>query len=128
VKGILLDTHVLIWFVEGNNRLSAKARYDLDNPLNKRFVSIVSLWEVVIKASLNRLDFVKTANEVTALLEINDIKLLNISLIQLDILSTLPHHHNDPFDRLLIAQAITEDLTIISADRHFDAYPVNVSW
>lgn len=128
MKGILLDTHVLIWFVEGNNRLSAKARYDLDNPLNKRFVSIVSLWEVVIKASLSRLDFVKTANEVIALLEINDIKLLNISLSQLDVLSTLPYHHNDPFDRLLIAQAITEDLAIISADRHFDAYPVNVSW
>ena len=128
MANILLDTHVLIWFAEGNNRLSSNAITEITETSNNKFASIVSFWEIVIKSSLNKLGFESSTQEILEFCIANEIRIIQIDLKHLNTLQTLPHHHGDPFDRMIIAQALTEGLTIISADRHFDAYPVNVSW
>ena len=125
---ILLDTHALIWFVEGTNKLSSKAKAEIENLNNERFVSIASLWEIAIKSSRNKLELKKTFKETIQSVIDNDIRIITIETQHLNTLLMLKYHHGDPFDRLLIAQAITEDLTIISADKEFQAYPVRVKW
>ena len=125
---LLLDTHAIIWYSEGNAKLSKASLKLIEEPDNLKFVSIVSLWEIVIKSSQNKTGFIYSVEDIHDLIKTNGFILLDITIGHLLLLQTLPHHHGDPFDRLLIAQAITEDLIIISADRHFDPYPVNVSW
>ena len=125
---VLLDTHTLIWFTEGNDRLSERAKSEISNVNNDNFISMVSLWEIVIKSSNGKLELKQTFNKLNQFLSLNNIQILNIQVNHLTALLSLPHHHKDPFDRLLIAQAISENLLIISADRHFDAYSINVIW
>lgn len=125
---VLLDTHTLIWFTEGTERLSTKAKSEIDTVSNTKFISIVSLWEIVIKSNNNKLEFKRSMIELNHFLSLNQIQILTITTDHLNTLSSLPFHHKDPFDRLLIAQAISENLTIISADRHFGVYPVQVIW
>lgn len=125
---VLLDTHTLIWFTEGTERLSTKAKSEIDTVSNTKFISIVSLWEIVIKSSNDKLEFKRSMIELNHFLSLNQIQILTITTDHLNTLSSLPFHHKDPFDRLLIAQAISENLTIISADRHFGVYPVQVIW
>ena len=125
---ILFDTHTLIWFIEGNNKLSSKAKSTIEDLNNKRFVSTISLWEIVIKTSRDKLELKQSFKELNKLIFNNDIEIVTVEIPHLDTLSTLPYFHGDPFDRLLISQAITDDLTIISADRHFKDYPVRVTW
>ncbi|GAA4333976.1 type II toxin-antitoxin system VapC family toxin [Mucilaginibacter gynuensis] len=125
---LLLDTHVLIWFFEGESKLSPPVRALIEDARNKCFVSIASVWEITIKSSLGKLEFARSAKEISQLLYNNGISLLNIEIEHLDIMKSLPHHHRDPFDRLLIAQAISEGLSIISADRYFSPYPVKITW
>lgn len=125
---ILLDTHILIWFAEGIDKLSTSTKLVIEDINNQRFVSIVSLWEIIIKTSLKKTEFKHTLKEINFFLVSNDINLLYIDIKHLNTLSTLPFHHKDPFDRLLISQAITENLTLISADQHFKSYPVNLIW
>ena len=125
---LLLDTHTLIWFAEGNDRLSAMAKAQIEGRWESNFISIVSLWEIVIKASKTKLEIKKSFIEINQFLSINNIHVLDIKINHLITLFSLPHHHGDPFDRLIISQAISENLTIISADQHFKAYPVSVLW
>jgi PIN domain nuclease of toxin-antitoxin system len=125
---LLLDTHALIWYTEGSDKLSSKAKFEIDNKFNSKFISIGLLWEVAIKASKNKLEIKQTFEELNHFIFLNGIQILGIEFSHLNILLELPHHHGDPFDRLLIAQAISEKLTIVSADRHFAAYPVEVIW
>lgn len=86
------------------------------------------MWEIIIKSSSNKLEFKQSLAEVNYFLSLNSIETLGVNTNHLEILADIPGHHKDPFDRLLIAQAISENLTIISADRHFEAYPVKVLW
>lgn len=123
---VLLDTHTLIWYAEGIKKLSAKAQVELESPDNIKFVSVVSLWEIVVKANSNKIGFKQTFKEVNRFLINNNINLLSIDISHLNILLNLPYHHKDPFDRLLISQAITENFTIISADQYFKSYPIKV--
>ncbi|MES2108267.1 MAG: type II toxin-antitoxin system VapC family toxin [Bacteroidota bacterium] len=123
---VLLDTHALIWYTEGSDKLSVAAKLEIDNPNNSKFISIGSLWEIVIKSSQNKLELIKSFDDIKEFLSINYIQILQIETGHLKILFNLPHHHRDPFDRLLIAQAIAEDMTLISVDAHFEAYPVNI--
>ncbi|MEX8547362.1 MAG: type II toxin-antitoxin system VapC family toxin [Mucilaginibacter sp.] len=125
---VLLDTHALIWFVEGVNRLSLKAKLTIEDLENVRFVSIASLWEIVIKSSLNKIEMKKSFEEINSLLFDNDIQILQINVDHLNTLLSIPHHHKDPFDRMLIAQAIAENISIISIDQQFKPYTVNVIW
>ncbi|WP_413669267.1 type II toxin-antitoxin system VapC family toxin [Mucilaginibacter sp. Mucisp86] len=125
---LLLDTHALIWFTEGSNRLSTMAKTQIEGRWESNFVSIVSLWEIVIKTSKTKLEIKKSFVEINQFLLINNIHILDVKIDHLNTLLILPHHHGDPFDRLIISQAISENLTIISADQHFKAYPVSVLW
>jgi len=125
---LLLDTHALIWFTEGSDKLSSKAKQEISKSSNSKFISIVSLWEIAIKVSKNKLEIKQTFQELNRFLFLNSIQVLGIEFNHLNSLLDLPQHHGDPFDRLLIAQAVSEKLTIISADRHFTAYSVEVIW
>ncbi len=123
---ILLDTHALIWFTEGSEKLSTKAKSRISDINNIKFISIVSLWEIVIKSSNKKLELNQSLAEINQFLFLSNIQILAININHLSLLANLPNYHNDPFDRLIISQAISENLQIVSADRHFDSYPVEV--
>ena len=126
---LLLDTHTLLWFLNGDARLSAKAKNLIDDAHNSQFVSIVSLWEITIKHSLGRLTLPIPLPDLIAFpIAAQQFRLLPIKAAHLLTLDALPHHHNDPFDRLLVAQAIAEKLPIISADPALDAYGIQRLW
>lgn len=125
---ILIDTHVLIGYLNGDADLSPHLLKILENPDNKIIISTVSLWELTIKISLKKLEIDKSLSEIEQYINDKDVELLDIKFNSLTALSSLPYHHKDPFDRLLIAQAIAENLSIVSADRYFHAYPINVIW
>jgi PIN domain nuclease of toxin-antitoxin system len=129
----LLDTHSLIWFFKGDTQLSRKARTIIDDEENIKFISIVSAWEMTIKQSKGRefLDLGTTVdNFVEQKLIYKDFQLLPVELSHLKFLSVLPvfQKHKDPFDRLLIAQAMSENLSLISCDSKFKDYPIDRIW
>ena len=125
----LLDTHTLLWFLKGDKKLSDKARQLIDSPRNSKFFSIVSLWEIAVKVSLGKLALDKSFERLfPEQLHFNRIEILDITVDSLTKLTTLPFHHRDPFDRLIIAQALVEGIPIIGADAAFDAYGISREW
>lgn len=125
----LLDTHTLLWFLQGDKKLSGKARQFVDNPSNEKFLSVASLWEIAIKVSLGKLTLGKSFERLfPEQLHFNRIQILDITVDSLIKLTTLPFHHRDPFDRLIIAQALVEEFPIIGADAAFDAYGISREW
>ena len=125
----LLDTHTLLWFLKGDKKLSDKALRLIDSPRNSKFLSIVSLWEIAVKVSLGKLVLDKPFERLfPEQLYFNRIEILDITVDSLIKLTTLPFHHRDPFDRLIIAQALVEDLPIIGTDAAFDAYEISREW
>jgi len=124
----LLDTHAFLWFVDGNPMLPLKIRKVIQNPETMKFVSIASLWEIAIKTGKDKLLLTKPFETLPEYIEVNKFILLPVLPRHLFELKELPHRHGDPFDRLIIAQAITESLTIISADKQFKDYPADVAW
>lgn len=122
----LIDTHILIWFLEGNISLSKRAKNLIIDTDNQIFVSIASLWEMTIKMSIGKLKFSKTLPEIIEQMESDGINTLSIQEEHLKTLLVLPFHHNDPFDRLLIAQAQAENLVLITDDTKFNLYNVNI--
>jgi len=125
---LLLDTHTFLWFIADNPRLSGKARELLEED-NELLLSTASLWEVAIKFSLGKLTLAAPYKKFMAeQLENNSITMLSITMGHLDAVASLPFHHRDPFDRLLIAQAIVEAIPIVSVDLAFDAYPIGRLW
>ena len=126
---LLLDTHALIWFFSGDNRLSEPAKEAFLNRGNKLYFSKASLWEVTIKVSLGKLVLAEhwlmtVEKEMLA----NGIQWLEIEIDHCKALADLPFHHRDPFDRLLISQAISESMSIVSIDRQFVHYPLDIIW
>jgi PIN domain nuclease of toxin-antitoxin system len=124
----ILDTHALIWFLNGDKELSAKARKSIESADAVCFVSIASLWEMAIKISLDRLTIRIPFEDLADEIEKSGFQLLPISFSDIIILSSLPFHHGDPFDRLIISQGVNFDFTIISKDSHFDEYNVKTLW
>ena len=124
---LLLDTHTFLWFIQGNDDLSDVARASIENPTNHKLISIASLWEIAIKVSVGKLE---VEMPMTALAESqvlgNAFEILSIAPEHLNELAKLPFHHKDPFDRLMIAQSLTEDISIISRDKAFRDYPVQL--
>ena len=125
---LLLDTHTFLWFIYDDPRLSPRAKALLESDADL-LLSVGSLWEISIKVSVGKLTLAQPFDIfVPQQLADNDIEMLPISLAHLGIVSKLPFHHRDPFDRLLIAQAMIEQVPIVSADTAFDAYSVARLW
>ena len=126
---ILLDTHTLIWFFVGDSKLSTNARILIENEDNHRLVSIASIWEMAIKESKGHLNLsVPFEDYIGQKLSLEEFNILNINLEHLNAIATMPFHHKDPFDRLLIAQSMVERIPILSKDSAFDAYSINRIW
>jgi PIN domain nuclease of toxin-antitoxin system len=125
----LLDTHIFLWMMMGDKRLSEKARQAYLDPENRIYLSAASFWEIGIKTSLGRLslknEWLKGFEEQ---MKINTIQWLPIERAHCEQVSKLPFHHRDPFDRMLIAQALVEDLALVSSDPRFAEYGVNCLW
>ena len=124
----LLDTHAAIWFFNGDDKISQTAKRAILDLSNRRFISIASAWEVAIKIGIGKLDFDGKAAGFVQLAEINDITILPIKTAYLTALETLPLIHRDPFDRLIVATALAEQMTIITADVDIAKYPVSHIW
>lgn len=126
---LLLDTHTFLWFIIGDSKLNPKAQSLIEDENNKKLVSIVTLWEIAIKGSLGKLTLEAPFHILfPKQLEINGLDLLPIKIDHLTEVTKQPFHHRDPFDRLLIAQAIVENLSILSIDAAFDDYPIDRLW
>lgn len=120
---LLLDTHVFLWFIMGSSHLSADARALIEDESNRKFISVASLWEIAIKSSIGKLSLSAPFDQlIPQQLSSNGFELLPIEIAHLAAVATLPFHHRDPFDRLLIAQAVTEKMPVVSSDSAFDAY------
>lgn len=128
---LLLDTHTLLWFAVARlgNNLPQPTRELLEEQSNNLYLSCASPWEAAIKVSIGKLQLPQPIQQIVQTeITNNGLTLLDIKLAHLDLIERLPFHHKDPFDRLLIAQAQVEGLTIVSIDAAFDAYGVNRLW
>lgn len=122
---VLLDTHIVIWALESSPRLSATARDVIEDSSNIILVSVVSAWEIEIKKALGRLatpsnleDVIDAAGFIKRLVHFADVRHL----------AALPAHHKDPFDRMLVAQALEDGIPLVSADPQIARYPIQVIW
>ena len=124
---LLLDTHVFIWWDSDPGQISKKALSLLQDSANTLLLSLVSIWEIQVKYSLGKLVLSQPLRDLVAYhRDHNGIQILPIELPHIYTLDTLPQHHRDPFDRLLIAQAVSESVSIVTADPEFSKYSVNV--
>lgn len=127
MSAFLLDTHAFIWLTENDQNLSLDLRHLIDQA-DVVYLSIASLWEVAIKLKIGKLLLQRPYETIGPIIETSDILLLPISFADTVQIRDLPLHHRDPFDRMLIAQAMNHQLSIISADAAFDAYPIQRLW
>ena len=124
----LLDTHVIIWLAENSNNLPLNIKEIVAQSDNEIYISSVSLWEIAIKMNLGKLDLNFALDELLIAVKNNDFCVFQIEDEYLQNLSKLPFLHKDPFDRLLIATALAEDLTIITIDKNIQKYEVSWIW
>jgi PIN domain nuclease of toxin-antitoxin system len=124
----LLDMHTFIWFSENDKLLSRKAAREIVHIDNKCFLSLASLWEIAIKSHNGKLNIKIPFREILAFLQENRIEILQIQLNNLYTLLNLELIHRYPFDRIIVAQAITNDLTILTVDKDIVKYPVKCLW
>ena len=126
---VLLDTHSFIWFIEGNSLLSQNARAVIEDENNEVCLRIASLWEMAIKTSIGKLYLSQPfASLIPGQIMLNDITVTAISIAHTITVAGLPFHHRDPFDRLLIAQSLTDNIPVIGVDSVFDQYGVTRIW
>jgi PIN domain nuclease of toxin-antitoxin system len=123
---ILIDTHILIWHLEGDEQLSPDRRSLITNPTNSIFISIVSYWEIAIKTSIGKLSLSRPIEEIFAEIDHSTSTILSIQPNHTLEVSELPFHHRDPFDRMLIAQAKVEFLDVMTSDGVFADYGLNL--
>jgi len=125
---ILLDSHALLWFLEGNTKMPETTIKIIHSPEKEIYVSVASLWEIAIKLSIGKLKFDGGIVHFIETVEDNGFLLLNISLEHIKTITGLPFIHRDPFDRMLIAQAKVEDMAIMTTDTNIVKYEVNSIW
>lgn len=126
---LLLDTHAFIWLWEDVSKVPPRVLAACENPENQLYLSIASIWEMQIKVGVGRLSFQQPLPEIIENQKNeNGVSILPVSLPHLWQLAALPAHHIDPFDRLLVAQATSEKMALITADRHIAGYPVELFW
>lgn len=123
---LLIDAHILIWFLEGNNSLIESRRQIIADSQNDVFVSIATLWEIAIKISIGRLSLAAPLANVFKQIGTENFEILPISPEHTLQVSTLPFYHRDPFDRIIIAQAQVENLLIMTDDDEFGNYTIEV--
>lgn len=124
----LLDTHTFLWFVSGDDQLPESARGIIKDIHVSCFLSAASLWEITIKLQNKKLNLGISLEELFDFADRNQIEIIPINFEHLIFLSKLPVHHHDPFDRLIISQAISEDLTVITRDKLFKLYDLKQIW
>jgi len=125
---ILLDTHAAIWFFEDIEKLSksaADAIYNLDNII---YISIASIWEIAIKLGTGKLSLNGSIDDIIEAIYKNDFNLIDVSLEHIKMVRGLPLIHRDPFDRMIVAQAIVEDMAIMTIDENIFKYDIDVVW
>ena len=125
---LLLDTHTFIWFFNGDELLSSALKNLITDTSNRCFLSIASIWEIAIKSSLNKLKLQGSFDRIAGFMNENDVELLPITFKHIQMLLRLDYHHRDPFDRIIIAQALSEDLVMATKDAFFYKYGVNIIW
>lgn len=128
IKRNLLDTHTIIWFIDGSKEISREAREEIESENAANFISIASLWEMAIKISLGKLVLRTPFNQISIKLAENGFAILPVTFEDTLIVSALPFHHRDPFDRLIVAQSMTNKLSVISKDDLFSYYSIKVIW
>ena len=125
---VIVDTHVLLWFVAGDKRLTRHARSTIESEENTCYVSLAAWWEVAIKLSLERL---RLDEPLDAFIESRigeGFRSLPVEVEHIAKVATLPFHHRDPFDRLMISQSIEEDMPVVTGDVNFSKYGIRVIW
>lgn len=126
---ILLDTHVFLWIITNDNRLTEAAKSMFVDKDNEVYLSLASIWEIAIKVSLGKLTLNSTVEVfINKHVKGNNIKILNIERHHIFAVATLPFYHRDPFDRLLCCQSSLEQIPIVSADKKLDSYPIIRLW
>ena len=123
---LLLDTHALLWALGEPEKLPTRVADAITNPRNAVFVSAVNTWELAIKAGLGRIDL--PFADIQGTIEQAGFAELSVTIAHTLRVRDLPQHHRDPFDRLLVAQAVDESLTLVSGDRTIRSYPVQTLW
>lgn len=125
----ITDTHAFLWFIADSPQLSAKSKALLEASESERLLSVVSIWEIAIKASLGKLSFQKPLEQfLPEQIRLNGFQILDISMEHALYVANLQFFHRDPFDRLIVAQALVEGLPILSSDSTFDAYEIQRVW
>lgn len=126
----LLDTQIIIWALENNSQLPKPIKETIDDPEQDIFITVVSLWEIAIKRSIGKLELNYELADIHRQMSHKDASILAIAVEHLATNESLSFvdKHRDPFDRLIISQAIAEDMTLISSDPYFKHYPVKVLW
>ncbi|MCD6011450.1 MAG: hypothetical protein K0Q79_1312 [Flavipsychrobacter sp.] len=125
----LLDTHTFLWYINDDKQISRNAVNAIASPGSSKFISIASLWEIAIKLNIGKLELDMPYKELSNQININGFELLPITFLHTTTLTTLERRHNDPFDRIIIAQALTENYTVISKDKNFEGYQeLSVLW
>ena len=126
---IILDTQVLIWWTNDVSNISNRVQSIIFDVNNELLVSLASIWEIQIKVSLGKLSLPRPLPDIIATqVSENQIKIMQIELSHIYTLDLLPLHHRDPFDRIIIAQAMNEKISIASIDKAFDAYSIERIW
>ena len=125
---LLLDTHALLWYVTNDERLSNKSLNAVNDKANVCTVSVVRLWEITVKVSLQKLELKTSLDNLVLDLKANDINVIGIHVSHLNALRELPLHHRDPFDRLIVAQAKAENLVLVTNDKALAAYGAETLW
>jgi PIN domain nuclease of toxin-antitoxin system len=124
-----LDTHAFIWYTTDSSRLTATGRSLIDNGENDILLSTASVWEMALKHSIGRLTFSMPFMEfIKQQIAVNRIDILEITFDHIEVVASLPLHHRDPFDRLIIAQSMAQQIPILSVDAIFDAYAIAGVW
>lgn len=124
----LLDTHILIWFLNGDEQLSFKARQLIEADGTLNIISIASIWEIAIKISVQKLQLAILLHRLEQEITEYDFEILPVSFADTLTVSSLPFHHRDPFDRIIIAQAMNNSLTILTKDAIFSQYTSLTEW
>ncbi|MFN3397595.1 MAG: type II toxin-antitoxin system VapC family toxin [Sulfurimicrobium sp.] len=126
---LLLDTHAFIWLWEDTSKIPPRVLAACEDPENQLYLSIASVWEMQIKVAVGKLSFHQPLSEIIEYQKNeNGVSILPVSLAHIWQLGTLPAHHNDPFDRMLVAQAATDKLALVTADRHIARYSIELFW